>query len=47
MSFGELQIWFSLFVTPKIRQMTSYPETLSVDEDKDFCYEDILHFFSE
>jgi hypothetical protein len=29
--------------------MTSYPETLTikVDEDEGFCYEDILHFFSE
>jgi hypothetical protein len=39
MSLGELQITFPLFVAPEIHPITSYPKTLTADED--FCYEDI------
>jgi hypothetical protein len=47
MSLGELQISFPLFFIPKIHQMTSYPETLTVKKlikMRVFYYKDTLHF---
>ena len=47
MSLGELQISFPLFFIPKIHQMTSYPETLTVKKlikMRFFYYKDTLHF---